>query len=394
VTAFGAEDLHEPLPEEVASWLITHGWTKLTTLSDRPALWTLGDSEVLQPTLTTGSDYHLRLEQLLQSLAQLSGDSPAALAEQMLAEGADVIEWRAVGEWGRDDSIPLDDGLLLLQSVRSAFVAAASSSMQRRAYFGHGTLKAARAHARLVRMGQTRRGSYIIPIISRIPGALAHADEAQQTLDLEVTSQPFERRVVVQLAQALARVQNLAVGAGHEPSRRELIESVGDGVSHELCASIDAALSAPSFAAVDVKFTWAPRAGLHPDVRKVEFPRDAQPIVHRMAEALRGSDVIAEQTLSGYVYRITKEPGEDFAEVKIKTSIGKKTRTVTLQLTPEQTHEAHVAHDEERPILVRGRLVREQGRQWFYESLSEFGFAQAAPIEWFHGQAADAEPDV
>ncbi len=64
------------------------------------------------------------------------------------------------------------------------------------------------------------------------------------------------------------------------------------------------------------------------------------------------------------------------------------------RLSADQTHEAHVAHDEKRPIFVRGRLVREQGRQWFSESLSDFGFAEAAPIAWFQGQAANDEPNV
>src|SRR4051812_768483 len=111
--------------------------------------------------------------------------------------------------------------------------------------------------------------------------------------EVDVIAQPFERRVVAQLAEALNAVQSLAVRAEREPTQRELNESVANGVSHELCAAIDVALAAESFAAIDVKFSWARRAGKHPGVRSVEFPREAKQLVHRMAEGLRGSQVIA-----------------------------------------------------------------------------------------------------
>lgn len=382
---------YDPLPEDISNWLAGHDWQRIADSPQRPALWTLGSRELLQPTLRDASDYELRVTQMLRSLASWSERSVEALAEEMIHEGSDVTEWRASALHDLDYSVPLDDGLTLVQSVRNAFVAAANAAIQRRGYFGHSTLKAAREHARVVRMGQTRRGSYIVPIISRVPGVTEQTDEQQRRLDIEVSAQPFERRVMAQLADALQAVHELAVQGDHEPSPRELNERIGDGVSHELCAALESMLAAGSFGDIDVSFSWARRAASHPDVRRVEFPKESRTVIGNMAENLRGSDVIAEQVLSGFVWITKHTAGDSEGSIKVHAQIGTKVRTVTVPLSREQVHEAQAAAAEERPVFVRGQLVREQGRAWHFESVSEFGVAEAAPLSWGSGSPDASE---
>lgn len=380
---------YDPLPEDIASWLASNDWRPVSQNSQRPTLWVLGDRELLQPTIRDANDYQLRISQMFRSIASWAGRSVDAIAEEMIHEGSDVTEWRASGPQIRDYSVPLEDGLILVQSVRNAFVAAANATIQRRGYFGHSTLKAARDHVRAVQMGQTRRGSYVVPIISRVPGVTAQTEEQQGRLDIEVSSQPFERRVMALLADALHAVHELAVVADRTPSRRELNERIGSGVSHELCAALDSMLSAQSFGGIDVSFSWARRAASHPNLRRVEFPKEARAIIGNMAEALRGSDVVAEQVLSGFVWITKHTAGDSEGSIKVRAPIGTKTRTVTVPLSRDQVHEAQAAAAEEQPVFIRGQLVREQGREWHFESVSEFGVAEAAPLAWGSG---DPEP--
>jgi len=382
---------YDPLPEDITSWLTSHDWQRISQNPQRPALWTLGNRELLQPTIRDANDYELRLSQMLRSLASWADRSVEAIADEMIHEGSDVTEWRANGLRDRDYSLPLEDGLTLVHSVRNAFVAAANATIQRRGYFGHSTLKAARDHTRAVRMGQTRRGSYVVPIISRVPGVTEQPDEQQGRLDIEVSAQPFERRVMAQLANALQAVHELAVQADHEPLPRVLNERIGDGVSHELCAALDSMLAVGSFGGIDVSFSWARRAASHPNVRRVEFPKEARPIISSMAENLRGSDVIAEQVLSGFVWITKHTAGDSEGSIKVHAQIGTKVRTVTVPLSREQVHEAQAAAAEETPVFIRGQLVREQGRAWHFESVSEFGVAEAAPLAWGSGTSDASE---
>lgn len=366
--------IDDPLPEEVASWLSGRDWRRVTESAGHAALWCSGPNEVLQPRIIEASDYALRMSDLLTSLAVWSGSTPDAVAQEMVTQGSDVAEWRAVGLHERAISLPLEDGLTLIQSVRNALVAAANSTMQRRAYFGHSTLKIARLHARSVHMGQTRRGSYIVPIISRIPGALEPVSDVDR-LSLEVRAQPFERRVMAQLAESLAAIREMAVDSSQEPTQRQLNDSVAQGVSHELCAAVAGALEAEAVSELDVSFSWAERIGGHPGVRSLTLPKQAGPVIGRMAEKLRGSDVVGEQALVGLVRSHRREPDEDDGWVYLRATIGDKLKTVGLPVTSEQLHEALMAADEKRPVHVRGRLSRAVGGAWRFDSVSDFGLA-------------------
>ncbi|WP_162803096.1 hypothetical protein [Ornithinimicrobium avium] len=373
---------YDPIPEEVASWLAANDWTKLTNTPGSAALWTRGGEEILQPLLRNASDYELRMRDMFRIISDTRQDSAEAIAQEMVAEGSDVVEWRASLENSRDYSLPLDDGLALIQGVRNAFVAAANATVQRRGYFGHSTLKVAREHARVVQMGQTRRGSYVVPIISRIPGVMESHDSHQSDLGLEFVAQPFERRVIARLASALTVITEMAVQSGREPTQSQLNESVAEGVSHELCSAVAGALKAESFDAVDISFRWASRLSGHPNVKNLDLPRNAAPIIHRMAERLRGSEVVGEQLLVGFVRSHRREPGEEDGIVYIRTALGDQMRTVALDVSPAQLHDALVAADQNRPVSVRGRLARAPGRTWRFESVSEFRIADAGVMDW------------
>jgi hypothetical protein len=172
----------------------------------------------------------------------------------------------------------------------------------------------------------------------------------------------------------------MAVRADREPTRREVNEGIGSGVSHEPCAALANALDAKSFGDVDITFSWARRAARHPEVDELVFPKAARLTIHTMAEKLRGSDIIAEQILSGSIWQTKYEQGDAEGSIKMKTQIGTRLRTVTVPLNAQQIHEAYEAAAEDKPVFVRGRLAREQGRAWHFESVSEFGVAEAAPL--------------
>ena len=87
----------DPLPEEVSSWLAGNEWRRITRTTGRAALGTRGTEELLQPTLRDASDYDLRYADMLRRLSVSEQKSAEALAQEMIQEGSDVTEWRAVG---------------------------------------------------------------------------------------------------------------------------------------------------------------------------------------------------------------------------------------------------------------------------------------------------------
>lgn len=367
---------YEVAPEDVTSWLTANDWERISSGRGSAALWTRSRAELLQPLTPEASDYILRLDDMLRTLSRVEERDSDLLTQEIVNEGADICEWRASGGSVNDSTISLEDGSRLIQGARGAFVAAANATIHRRGYFGHSSAKVAREYAKSVRMAQTRRGSYIIPIISRIPSATLTVQDQQDTLGIQVEAQPFERRVMARLAEALTTVQELAVDAADGPSTQVLNQAVATGVSYELCSSLTEVLSADAVEDLNVSFGWARRLPVRNPISRVHLPKDCLPILSRMAEDLRGSEVVAEQTIVGYVRGHRGEPDEESQVVIVRASIGQRDRLVRMSLGRADFHQALMAADERRPVFVTGTLAREPGRQWRFETISNFGYAE------------------
>jgi hypothetical protein len=170
------------------------------------------------------------------------------------------------------------------------------------------------------------------------------------------------------------------IESGSKPTMRRVNESVAQGVSYELCAAVAHVLTADSIGGLDVKFGWARRLPQSQEVSAVVFPKESGPAVGQMATLLRGSEVVAEQTAYGFIRGHKREHGEAVGEVTIRT--GKSDRLVQIPLDEEWFSQALQAAGEDRPIFAKGALVREPGRRWHFESVSEFGFAEFMPTNF------------
>lgn len=363
-------------PADVASWLSAQGWSALPAKSRTARLWRRGESEVLQPLIPEASDYLLRWFDMLASLSREEGRNPESLANEMLYEGADVCEWRASHKFAIDHTIPLADGERLIRSAREAFVAAASATIQRRAYFGHSITRAARDHANAVRMGQTQSGSYVVPIISRVPGATVPVEEDQRRFDLDVAPQPFERRVMLQLADSLSAVRMLLDERRADFSVSRLNDTVGLGVSHELCGALVGSLTAGAVSELRMTFGWARRAPVSNGTGTVEFSREDAAPIGRMATLLRGSDVVADQTVYGFIRGLRRDRDEPNGTVTMRAAIGPEQRLVRMDLGPELYDLAGTAHAQRRLVSVFGRLVREAGRTWHFSEVRDLALME------------------
>lgn len=244
-----------PQPTDVTEWLRLHGWTKSASLGDIAQRWQNNTSAVVVPMLTSSPDFGLRWSEMLNRLAGSFDTDPAGVLLAIAKAGSDIAEFRASGQI--DDSIPLGDASKFIDSIRRAMQAAANSVLQPRSYYGHSLPDAARDHARNVRMGQTRRGSYIVPVISRLP--ILQPEEADDAVLFdEVGYQPFARSAMLKLAQGLVALRDLT-HASAEPTGSKITEAVGVGLSSELCEAVANTLEMESIVALDVAFTWAER---------------------------------------------------------------------------------------------------------------------------------------
>lgn len=384
VTYQGLWGDYDLLPADVTEWLRIRGWTQAGSLGDIAQRWQSGTAGVVVPMLTTSPDFTLRWSEMLDRLASNLQTDQAGVLLAVTKAGSDIAEFRASGQI--DDTLPLGDAATLIDSVRRAMQASANSALQPRSYYGHSLLDAAKDHSRNVRMGQTRRGSYVVPVISRLP-ILQPEDGDDAVLFEDAAYQPFARNAMLRLAEGLTELHELTHGATI-PTRSRITESVGRGVSSELCEAVANTLEAESIADLNVSFTWAERLPAGLAAEAVRLDGASLDLVRQVGNILRGEPVVGPQTVVGYVKRLDRGEDDEVGRVTLRILDNDKARNVTLELNDEEYHVAGEANTERRMVSATGVLRREPGRALRFSEVTNFHL-----LDDLHVFAADDSND-
>jgi hypothetical protein len=361
------------LPVDVTEWLRIHGWVRTAALGDLAERWQNGTAGVLVPMHLQSPDFTLRWSEMLHRLAASFNTDPAGVLLAVQKAGSDIAEFRASGQI--DDSIPLGDASILIDSVRRSIQASANSALQPRSYYGHSLPDAARDHARGVRMGQTRRGSYVVPVISRLP-VLQADDDDDALLFEDVVYRPFARSAMLKLAQGLVTLRDLTQGES-EPTGSRITEAVGAGVSNTL--------EAESITALDVNFTWAERLPASSAVKSVQLDSEAVPRLRHISSVLKGDPVIGRQTVVGYVKRLDRGEDDEIGRITLRTLDSDKARNIVIDLNDDEYHIAGEANTERRMVAATGLLHREPGRALRFTDVHDFHLLEGLPSLFTNG---------
>jgi len=136
--AYDVDTLRSLRPHDVAAYLRTRGWTLAESVPDRSSRYALGSSvtgyEVEIPLRTDFRDFHLRMGEVLSTLARAEKRSPPEILRDLSLAGADVVRLRLLGGDLRDGTVPLEDGALLVDRARDIMLASACAALARRPY--------------------------------------------------------------------------------------------------------------------------------------------------------------------------------------------------------------------------------------------------------------------
>ncbi|WP_156424670.1 hypothetical protein [Arthrobacter sp. EpRS71] len=373
----GAQTL---MPVDVTEWLRFHGWKQTASLGEVAQRWQNHATGVVVPLVTRAPDFSLRWSEMLNRLAESFRTDTAGVLLAVAKAGSDIAEFRASGQI--DDSLPLGDASTLIDSVRRSIQASANSALQPRSYYGHSLPDAARDHANGVRMGQTRHGSYVIPVISRLPILQPeNADDA--VLFTDVAYQPFARSAMLKLSEGLSALRDLTHGAT-APKASQITEAVGAGVSSELCEAIANTLEAESISSLNVSITWAERLPTPPTSSTVGLDSEAATLLRHIGSVLRGEPIIGRQTVVGYVKRLDRGEDEELGRITLRTLDLDKARNITIDLNDADYHIAGEANTERRMVAATGMLHREPGRALRFTEVDDFHLVSEIPGLFSH----------
>ncbi|MGM9467117.1 hypothetical protein [Streptomyces murinus] len=351
-------------PNEMRNYLKVTGWTPVSG-GDVAELWSLpgpADEVVLVPMKAGAPDFGKRTQILLADLARVEARDLTAVHDAVATVFNDVTDLRASHPSMSDGSIPLEAGYELFISAKRLRVASAAATIRRQGHFRNFPTRA-REQAREVRLGQTRRGSYIVPIISQARSPEDVYSPRQEHIEVGVEETLFDRRVTATMSRALGILEDMA-GAEREPTPSEITDSIGEGVSYELCTALSKVVNTDSVRSLDVSFNWsrvaAPPPGTPP---RVEFNRAAIDIVDRVSAQLKTRVYTSRHLIYGIVTDLSRHPEDETGRVGVQTLIKRRSRTVWMDLLDSDYHVAVQCHDAGVPVRVQGVLTNPPGGQ-------------------------------
>ena len=360
-------------PEQIRSYLKVTGWSPVSG-GDLAELWSLpgpGEEVVLIPMKPSAPDFAKRTRILLHDLSRIESRRESAVHDAISTVYHDVTDLRASHPSMADGSIPLEAGYEMFISAKRLRVASAAATIRRQGHFRNFPIRA-RDQAREVRLGQTRRGSYIVPIISQARSPEDVYSPGQDQIDIQVEETLFDRRVTATMSRALGVLEEMAA-SDREPTPSEIADSVGEGVSYELCQALSKVVSVGSVDALDVTFNWSQVAAPPPGSSShVEFNHAAIDIVNRVSEHLKARLYAREHVVYGIVTNLSREPDDETGRVGVKTVIHRRARTVWIDLNDTSYHDAVRCHDAGIPVRVRGVLSSPPGGHATMQ-VSDFG---------------------
>lgn len=357
-------------PEAVSDYLAVSPWD-LERRDNIKEIWQLTDARgqsvgrLMLPLATNYTDFADRFYDALLTLGRVNDWDADQLLEQILATRADLFFVRL--------DQPTTDGTISFRQAE-ATIESIYSMMRSAAEAASGSRTRARRRGRLpaavenylddsVRLGHTKRGSFIFTVASRLNETIT----ANPSLDEEieagiVTDMLSPRRVMETLASSLQAARNIAVHGTGSLSDYYFIDS---GVLE----SLEEIARPEDLRSIELSFQWAkavspPDAGSEPiklDHRDISSLSEFR---QRMASRVEEpASVIDNQvTLVGPVVALTRSDGEEAedeaGEVVIVADVGRgRVRQVRVPLSGQDHESAIQAYRSKATLTVSGNLI-------------------------------------
>lgn len=285
-------------------------------------------------------------------------------------EWGDVIQIRTFHSDFSNGSLPLIDGINILQSAKKIVEAAALSAIEPKSYYQGSRFSQTRNYLKKVRIGQTEKGSYIFNIISPL-------DNGNNIGREESNREPYERKVVKTLFQALSNLK------GTSEQQEDLVTAVEQGISGNLCNAIAEMGGSQKRLGFSFCLLSSPCLEFIGDIPKeIVLPPELLPKIGQLGQKLRErkittkkhrilNDKVEEASslyqldsnltqIEGVVVRLEWSGGEEKAKVTIVTTIENEEKEVVIELDKNEYPLAFQANLNQAPINCWGFLLLEK----------------------------------
>ncbi|MFJ7218954.1 hypothetical protein [Amycolatopsis sp. NPDC098790] len=354
-----------PDREDLIEYMHDEGWAPISS-GTSGELWSKGERYLAVPS---DNDRDL-VKGVIERLAVANRINISRMSEEIRFRRMDVADFRSQIDSSIADTISLDAAISVTSSAKSLLKSAAATSTRPRGDLRNSYGPFARNFTSAARMAHTKRGSFIIPIIVPLSRVQSPAPAEQSSL-VEIhrsAPEPFERRTMRTLAQALDAVSSVIVDPGVQPTARSLHAAVELGVSRQLCNAISNILVQPSISELETVFKWAPSVRAPSTIpTAVTIPAEGVELVQWAANLLKTIKIEPSRVFSGVIVGLHHRQEEEFGDITISTVRNGKAADVTARVPVNIYMNALQWHAQVRPLTIEGKVEPFQGRSFILQ---------------------------
>ena len=210
--------------------------------------------------------------------------------------------------------------------------------------------------AERARMGHTRRGSYLVPILMPIPADHETSFGSDETL-LKAPPESPERRVSRTVAQSLAAIASNIIQPARDPRPDVLPALHLAGASREAVMALQRTLSEPGVQNLRATFRWSAGTTAPSGLPEtVTFPSEAAELLERAADLMRRSKVEPGERFTGRIIEVRHPHGQSTGEVTLDTFRRGRACEIRVPVGPDDLQLAYGRVERNETVLVDGRV--------------------------------------
>ncbi|MGV9939692.1 hypothetical protein [Streptomyces sp. NPDC003401] len=353
-------------PSAVSQFLAYHDWELEQKQPEVREVWRYRSTSlataprVMVPLATDFADFTPRFVDALESLGHIHDWDAEQLLDHIIATRADLFFVRLDQEM-IDGTIPFQQAEKTLQAILKLMKSAATTAAD--PHHSHKGRRPALVNEYMeedVRLGHTKRGSFVFTVVSRL------GETDPQPIDgQEQPAMDFSRNVMETLARGLESTKRLT-----QSWDQEVLSSPSSlGLSAGLVESLEEMSQPQHLRTLDFSFEWA-AAARRPDVglATITLDRDTIGELPRVREQLvRREKPVRRERLAGLVKSLIRDDSipdsEEAGTAIIAAEVNRKTLRVHVPLTGEDHNWAIMAYERQLPFTVTGDLSYER-RAW------------------------------
>jgi hypothetical protein len=335
--------------EQLRSYLELKDWFEDGKIKSVATIWHRHDdmdAEVVLP-FPTAKDHEQRLKEAIAAIATAENRFTQQVEDDVGRIFANVVSVRVIHPDTRDGTIPINDGVLLIENAKELLLSAAQSLHAKRKQFIGKVAADAKAYIDTLLLGQTEIGSYIVNVIAPIN---ENPESDNQTAEFV----PHAQAVTQSLVAGLDALEKASSEFEGNQNLRAFDNAILSGASANMCDALLGLSGIHRNRSFEIRVEFQVGRLFETEPRIFAFDANQLETLSKASAYYKEDYVLESRKITGFVKNLSRPQGENLGTATIQCKVDDIDRLVKVDLEGHDYHNAVRAHDQQLYVRVNG----------------------------------------